>query len=147
MADEDQLPARVAALARQLGRSVSDVLRRAGLSRSFLDHAPKHGRRTDRVEALARELGVTLADLVLEGAAAAHCAGTAAPKADQAVLQQAVRVAMRLAQVEMHPERVAVICRAAAALYDYLVQRRAAGHPDESDEALELMARALLRED
>jgi hypothetical protein len=125
---EIDLGGRVTERARELGRSLADVLAGAGISRGFLNAKPQHGRRLDRLEALARELNWTLADLL----------GLKVTRIDPALLAKAVRMAGRLAQ--RRPEggdRDQLIAGLAAAVYEWLARRAAEGQTvvEEDDEA------------
>jgi hypothetical protein len=129
MLSETELAGRVSERCREIGRTLAEVLSRAGVSRAFLSARPKHGRRLDRLEALARELNWTITDLLGLGVS---------PRVDSALLAKALRLAARLVQRQpAGGERDALTAEFATAIYEWLVKRAAEGHPviAEDDEA------------
>src|SRR5690242_17913701 len=117
---EAELSGRVAERCRDIGRSLAEVMRSAGVSRAFLSRKPKHGRRLDRLEALAAELDWSLADLL----------GLTVPaRIDTGLLAKALRLAGQLAQRRPAEQREALIPELVGFLYEWLVNRAADGHP------------------
>lgn len=70
MIGEEELAARVAARAAELGKTVAQVVREAKLAHDYFAKPPRRGRRLDALSRIARTLDWSLAELIGPSAAA-----------------------------------------------------------------------------
>lgn len=119
---------------------IGEVLRKAGVSDNFLYLTPKHGRRSDKLEALARELGWTIAELL----------GEKASPFDAQMHAQSVRLALRL--VRRHPPpagasaEAELVGKVSTVIYSWLTARAANGQPlllGDDEAALSLITQVI----
>jgi hypothetical protein len=127
--DDDAFRQRVTARAAFLGKTVSAVLREAGLSPSYLKSTRPRGRRLDTLAAVAHALEWTIDEV----------AGLAAPQVATAALNfsyltAAVRVTSSIFGRALSAEEGARTARTIARVYD--IFREAGAVPDETGLAL-----------
>jgi lambda repressor-like predicted transcriptional regulator len=124
---ESEFRARIEARAEEIGKSVRQVMREAGVAEDFLAKTPQSGRRIDKIEAIAAALEWSVADILGIPVAAPPAA------VDGRELRRALETAELIVGASLPPgaERAAAVADIAARVYSVLIARNRAGSPVE----------------
>jgi hypothetical protein len=127
MWDDEEFRRRVTDRAKQLGKSVRQVLSEAGMAHDTLK-APSGGRRIDTMERLARALDWSLPDIM----------GFPPRRVTKDLLGMAVQIARRALRYVQHDDDV--LYDVVAHVYNVLADRQRAGQPIDDQATSSLAA-------